>query len=303
LFNEMTNNPDDPIFRSINDYLNSPALRSVTDYINSPAFRSITDYINSPAFRSVTDYIDSPAFRSVTDYINSPTFRSIADYINSPAMRCIENIVFQNQRIAREIDGIAGIVAKIPNQTAFAIHITDKVGALQAALSESERTDGEVQLTIEKNFEEIVDELYELLERAVEKVELRSVIRFLEWIIPVILALYLYQDSSIQLENFKDSSHQDDIRILESIRKLDEKIDERIKSENAQRGTFYIVIRPVPLNEGQRFHGLYICWLMPGQEVEVIERSGKWIRVITYDFSTGATHVGWVLKKYLRRIQ
>ncbi len=96
-------------------------------------------------------------------------------------------------------------------------------------------------------------------------------------------------------------AEEQDERIASLLNEFAERLDQRLVE--VDDGTFYMARRPVPLNENKRFHGPAILWLFPGQEVELIERSGKWIRVIAYDTVSGRTHIGWVLKKYLRRIE
>jgi hypothetical protein len=52
----------------------------------------------------------------------------------------------------------------------------------------------------------------------------------------------------------------------------------------------------------KKFAGSPVALLSPGQEVEIIERDHKWVRVATYDPFSQTILEGWVLKKYLRRI-
>ena len=91
--------------------------------------------------------------------------------------------------------------------------------------------------------------------------------------------------------------------ILEKIEKLETKVAELSTARKIDHGTFYVVKRPVPLNIEKRFRRTSVVWLFPGQVVELVERSGKWIEVSVFDHETGSVRVGWVLKKYLHRIK
>jgi hypothetical protein len=75
----------------------------------------------------------------------------------------------------------------------------------------------------------------------------------------------------------------------------------RMYHEESINSTIYEVKRHVPLSSEQSFHNHILTWLIPHQEVKVLDYDGKWIKVEAYDISSSETHIGWVLKKYLNR--
>lgn len=75
----------------------------------------------------------------------------------------------------------------------------------------------------------------------------------------------------------------------------------RMYHEETINSTIYEVKRHVPLSSEQSFHNHILTWLIPNQEVKVLDYDGKWIKVEAYDISSSDTHIGWVLKKYLNR--
>jgi hypothetical protein len=258
----------------------------------------------------------------------SAAMRAAQALIDSPSIKIFENLAAKHQTLFNELSvveklgGLAEIAGYMQHQPALALSVSTKASAIQRALYEFDRSPEDYDpVATEKLFDELIDGLTDCLEQAVEKIEVRSVIRFIWSVIPVILAFYFFQQSSVQIEKLEESLDRQneelvDVivknkreaenwggRLIDRLEKLENKIDELSDLQNPLRGTFYIVERTVPLTADQRFHGTVISWLLPGQEVELIDRSGKWIRVIAYDFSTGSTDVGWVKKKYLRRLQ
>jgi hypothetical protein len=128
-------------------------------------------------------------------------------------------------------------------------------------------------------------------------------------LLPLILAVYsLYsgEELSENLSEYQEAvRHQHELEMNE-INKIDRKIEEieRVcmeRSECLQGVQFYRVKRIVPVTDKKKYTGNRVAWLFPGQTAELVERSGKWIRVISYDFSSEENVTGWVLKKYLRK--
>ncbi len=97
--------------------------------------------------------------------------------------------------------------------------------------------------------------------------------------------------------------------IIEKIDKINDRIGE-LESEFEDELHIYYVVkdRVVPLNsfekdqDKKKITGDYVIHLVPGQQVELIERSGKWIKVRAFDIHENRIDVGWVFKKYLKRL-
>ena len=302
-------------------------MKTIKDLADSPSMKTIRALTDDPTMKLVRALTDDPTMKTIRALTDDPTMKMVRALADNPMMQSIEKITDKHQRFLRglrqtgNLGGLAEIAGRMQNQPAFSTAVAAKVDALQTAIDEFDTADENGHLVVEKHFDELIVDLLDQLEKAVEKIEFRSVVAYVGWLIPILLALYLFQISSTQTEEAKEeayrehtditngiSEHENEARegsllILDRLTELEEKIDELSESKNAFEGTFYVVIRPVPLNVEQRYHGGYISWLLPGQEVELIERSGKWIRVIAYDFVTGTTHIGWVMKKYLRRIR
>ena len=71
------------------------------------------------------------------------------------------------------------------------------------------------------------------------------------------------------------------------------------KREAEKDDTFYTVIRTVPLCAAKRYLCSPVAILPPGVEVQLLERSGKWIEIEAV-LNAGTVDEGWVLKKYFR---
>ncbi|MHA1565047.1 MAG: hypothetical protein ACTSX7_07025 [Alphaproteobacteria bacterium] len=143
-------------------------------------------------------------------------------------------------------------------------------------------------------------ELKTTLETAIEAVEeridQRALLRFLPWLFSILLAAYAIREAEISSDQL--NSRVDGLPTV--FEALISDLLERFEADNTAQ--YYIVARVVPMTEDRKYHGIRIIILLPGQEVEVVERSGKWLRVIAYGLESGETHIGWVLKKYLNRV-
>ena len=94
-------------------------------------------------------------------------------------------------------------------------------------------------------------------------------------------------------------------RIIEAITQTESRLLERIETLRPQESaeTFYIVLRRVAqLRSRPTTKKPVIELLYPNQRVSLIESKGKWIQVKYFDYVDGSPKSGWVLKKYLRRI-
>ena len=171
---------------------------------------------------------------------------------------------------------------------------------------------------------QLLEALSDALAIARDRIQIRALIRLISSMAPTLLTIAgllltyeLAKESSDSIAELTGKIDRQNLRIerqseasdaindslggMESrLSKLAEKVDQVL--DEASAGTYYIVARPVPLNTEMRLNGPHIQVLLPGQEVELIERSGKWITVTSLDIETGKVRVGWVLKKYLRRL-
>lgn len=173
--------------------------------------------------------------------------------------------------------------------------------------------------------DEVIDALEQSFEQTDEKIDRRALLRFAGWLLTFLLAVYSVWlaetssdnmqagfdgvESTAEMHQLQVRREHDDIAAAqdEAIDRINSRLDaviERFEGqlEEDDAAAFYIVVRAVPMTEERRYHGAQIVWLMPGQEVEVIERSKKWLRVIAYDLESEDIHAGWVLKKYLKRV-
>ena len=168
-----------------------------------------------------------------------------------------------------------------------------------------------------------LEALFDALESAIdaveERIDRRALLRFIERVLPLLLAVYAIVfahissdqmnsrmdgvESTIEEHRSETSQEHDELdeALNESMGRLESRLDALSDQLEEQREegdsvAFYVVVRPVPLTEERRYHSARITWLLPGQEVELVERSKKWLRVIAYDLESGETHVGWVLK-------
>ena len=94
-------------------------------------------------------------------------------------------------------------------------------------------------------------------------------------------------------------------RILYVINQTESRILEKIETLKPEESgeVFYIVLgRPAQLRTRPTTKKPIIETLYPNQRVSLIEVRGKWIHVKYFDYIDGAPKSGWVLKKYLKRI-
>lgn len=129
-----------------------------------------------------------------------------------------------------------------------------------------------------------------------------AVLAFLSVILSAYLSSYDFSElSSSMRDDLKSGDERVIHRITEKLYEIEISID-RLARREEPNTSFYLVIRAVPLNWQKKYSGSHYILLQPGQRVEVLRRSGKWLEVRT----TLADHTevaGWVLKKYLRSLR
>jgi hypothetical protein len=191
-----------------------------------------------------------------------------------------------------------------------------------AGLGETRNTDG-LKLAANDNpaavalrLSHLIRKIIEYLDRAAESLEAHASLRvFLYLLVPTLLTLvstaYSHLDnesSTLVLENKIDANRrlggaenkgmQEELRRLGGLERLSNVSIPR--SERTESRVIYFVIRLVPLCETRRYRCTPIAFLRPGDEVELQEATGKWIKVRTL-YESHNKHSGWVLKKYLKR--
>ncbi len=180
---------------------------------------------------------------------------------------------------------------------------TAELEAIEASIAaRPDQRDGKA---VAESFERLIHALENLLDGVRSPVERKTILKFLEWAIPIVLMLwiaYAQHEDSVESQTASDRTaavaHQDS----KNIEKALEKLADRFGNEQAQDdpAQYYEVIRLVPVCEGKKLHGGNLFVLIPGSVVELTGRHGKWVEVCAISPS-GKTTKGWVLKKYLKR--
>lgn len=259
-------------------------------------------------------------------FAKSSSLHMAREIIDSPALLIFREIEARHREMFGGFNAIARNLRPLAMAGSMALQPAIISGAavtienLRSVLDETEDTVGELGTA---TIEEFIDDFFLLLDhglaQAASKIEVRAVARLLWWLAPMLLALYLYHNSSQTISELRVEGQNQAAAIEKNVDELAKQSEDREKTiilkfdelnakfdrllEEAHESIFYIVRRPVPLNTERRYSGLTVTWLMPGQEVELVERHGKWIKVIAYDVVEEQCQSGWVLKKYLRRIK
>jgi hypothetical protein len=218
---------------------------------------------------------------------------------------------------ARDIASLAAIsIAGVQptNMTALNAELI----ALHECLSSD--VSGTAHQSVRSHLTSVCDHLIDLLENARSEIEKRALWKVVIWLLPLIFAWYLSAtggqavvqqgDETRELIQRQAQIDRDERnRRAEEQEQRDQEIGEKIdalsrliqQQMTASKGQFYVVERAVPLCETKRFCKQHLTTLLPGSEVELIARDGKWIRVRVLLESTEVE--GWVLKKYLLRLR
>lgn len=166
--------------------------------------------------------------------------------------------------------------------------------------------------------EEEVDELStdEIQKRLIEFLKfLIETVRNLDpgWInamamVSLILALLVpvYQSSEGQKtqHEIQATVRDGDEQLRQEMRALEAQLIlelERLKPSTIDP-TLYVVERMASLKVAPRPKSITMATLPPNQLVALKERKGRWIQVEYFDYIDGTSKIGWVLKKYLKRV-
>lgn len=163
--------------------------------------------------------------------------------------------------------------------------LSPQVSAASAAVIdalEMERSDAAVQRISEEGaawasrLDELFDALKSAIDAADEKIDRRALLRVIEWLLPILLAVYSIWfahvssdhtqagldrvESSIEEHQSESGLAHDDIEnvLKESMERLESRLDtlsDRLEEQLEEGGTgaFYVVVRSVPLTEEHRY--------------------------------------------------
>ena len=158
---------------------------------------------------------------------------------------------------------------------------------------------------VTRSFGRAVHALAAVIDGEGSSVERRAARKVLAFLLPILISLWIWHAQHIEtLESQRSSdeaaavAHQDALKTQRLIENLAARVAEEQARPSANQ--YYDVMRLVPLCEGPKYRGPHRFILMPGAEVELVERHQKWIEVCAIDPS-GKPATGWVLKKYLIR--
>jgi hypothetical protein len=107
--------------------------------------------------------------------------------------------------------------------------------------------------------------------------------------------------------NSQEASREGNAWIIDHIKQI-EKTNSGMARElralkPAQPAAEYVVYRSALLMARPRRKGMVIGYLRPGQVVELVQRRHEWILVKYLDYGRGQEAGGWVLKKYLQKME
>lgn len=260
--------------------------------INSPMFDAMqriqeSNYalraiVNSPALSVARDLerqndiwrklIDLPAQR-----LSSEVDRQYQQLVNSmsiPALQAISNE-------ALWYFGSASAFSRFPES--FVGQILDQLQSIPD-IEDAEDVEREAG-TIEKLFNERISKL---------RPDFISREGMIQILVAIIILWYQMYEGIKTEQRIMDAIKQTESRLLEQI--------ETLRPEESKE-VFYVVLRrPAQLRNRPTTKKPVIEILYPNQRVSLIEAKGKWIHVKYFDYVDGAPKSGWVLKKYLRRI-
>ena len=109
-----------------------------------------------------------------------------------------------------------------------------------------------------------------------------------------------FEEIRVERQEAFDATRTQQAEIMDTLSKLGSAFGQA--AEQTALYQYYLVKRMTPLTADRHHSGRRLMTLMPGYEVELLERAGKWIRVEAYDPVTQRVMKGWVLKKYLKRV-
>lgn len=298
-------------------FADSPVVRDMqrlagafTSFADSPIMRDVqrlseaaAGFANSPAVREAHNFVgafsaasDLPTFAALSGlgkafdhYRRNPNLSVVEAFAGTSAGQTLQELL--DNQIAKSATGI------------FAVGAEGVRNKQSGALSKADDAPIDPNLAVYEAIFDAVNSIHDTLKSG-KAGPLESY--FVGYLYPLILCVFFYILSGIDLDNQKQEviSHIDESKqqIVENIndklfvlKESFEQLSHRIEKSP----DVYIAVRRVRLNWQRKYSGGHYLLLEPGQEVEVLRRSGKWleVRAILPD-QTEIT--GWVLKKYMR---
>lgn len=159
---------------------------------------------------------------------------------------------------------------------------------------------------VNAHYEEILKEL-----ERVKSVQCKDIDPSLQWseIRSILLALlmFLYQEfSSNQMEErLTDKIDLNKEQLAQQINKVELLIQNipQLKQTPFKNAEYVVKDRSALVRSAPRNGSKVIAQIFPNQVVTIIDNDGKWIEITYYDWLSSDYMNGWVLKKYLERIQ
>ncbi len=158
--------------------------------------------------------------------------------------------------------------------------------------------------TLSIKYENLIsDELPKDSENQLLNIDYWSLIYF---IVSILLFWYQLNDSQKMENRLSDKIDKNSTHVQEQIQNVEKLLEKIVVANQNPRisGVEYIVknrntkVRSSPQNGSKIIAEIY-----PNQIVRLINQEGKWIEVEYYDWLEMKSTTGWILKKYLKRIQ
>ncbi|TJV14893.1 hypothetical protein [Mesorhizobium sp.] len=304
---------------AIRDLQKSPALTeaqklvaAIRDFPKSPALTeaqklvaAIRDLAKSSALTEAQKQVSAfSAFAASTPH-DSPTVNAIkglAIAINTDPTEYASTLEhFSNSSAGRIIQEIAySRITEAEDEAEAPVH---SIGSIRSDRNPISIAHSDIHNEILKSLSAIRDTLDKNSTSRSEKLLSLFIFPAVLSLFCVILSAYLSSyDLSKLSSSMRDDLQSGDERVIQKITEKLYEIEvsiDRLAQRKESNLSFYLVVRAAPLNWEKKYSGGHYILLQPGQRVEVLRRSGKWLEVRTI-LADHTEIAGWVLKKYLR---
>lgn len=283
------------IVDSINqiDHLHNQVLKAtfstnsiIDKYLNSPAFQAANAI---PVYSNNFDKIFNNSAYKLLNTINSQTLISKAISLSGCAIpanaisnKLASHLTFNHFHYAQTISN------SISKSYAITKHFNDLESIFSFKLMKQ----------LEDNtipFDDVLLEIETSFKNKAKKVPEGS-INF-DGMVGILLSIIMFIYSTY-------SSIETEKKILNSINEFQTNVIkylEALKPQNDE-AIYYVIKRPVNLRVRPTTKSEIIRVLFPNQKVELIKTKGRWIYVEYFDYLYGIPRMGWVYKKYTKRI-
>lgn len=216
----------------------------------------------------------------------------------SMKMSAIPTIGFIAEDFQRAVDTIDQY--KIYSES-FSSQLFNYLGRLEVAKHEDEKS-------------ELFEELYQFLEESFQRLRKNriSLEGYLSIILAVILFIYSQHSSYESEERIKSDIEKGDENVISELQSSEERlndklsdIEKRILAEIEEHcdlednDKYFVITKKVNLREGPSTEDNIIAVLQPNMTVELIQKSGEWMNIDTFDFINLQQRMGWVHQDYL----